>query len=516
MAGLRDWFSGWVYGPKSAEVVEPVREAAGVNVDADDHLYRKLTGNSQRDLSPMNQARMQSLAYYLWESNLIANRLIELPVAFLLAEGVTLTVNPAGDMDDKAMEPLQEVVRKFWHDPINAMDMKLEKKVRELSIYGDQCWPAFVNEMTGHVRLGYIDPCDIDVVVTDPDNIEQPIGVVTKKDKKGNFKKLRVIVPGEEPDLFTQRTRRIRALDFTDGQCFYFKVNDLSNSSRGRSDLLGQIDWLDSYDEFMFGELDRSQFMRAFIWDITLKGATPEEVEKRAKEVTVPRPGSVRVHNDAEEWSAVTPDLNSGDSETVARLMRNHMLGGATMPEHWFGGGGDVNRATGESMSEPTLKMLSQRQQRIKYILEYVGQFVVLSALRVRGEMGVPHDGFEVEAVFPEMSPKDTSKFAAALAQVTAAVIQMIDAGLMSDETGVTIIGTIVGRLGVELDPETLLAEARDDKADRDAEDVLNDLPSEQVLRIPMRSESRSLNLSNSAAVVVYEAWRQVGFSGLS
>ena len=47
-------------------------------------------------------------------------------------------------------------------------------------------------------------------------------------------------------------------------------------------------------------------------------------------------------------------------------------------------------------------------------------------------------------------------------------------------------------------------------------QDVLDAVPSEQVLRIPMRNESRSLNLSNSAAVVVYEAWRQAGFSGLS
>ena len=486
MAGILKRIGGW-FGGSSAlgngeieTAVEPVREAAGVNVDADDHLYRKLTSNSQKDLSAMNQARMQSLAYYLWETNLMANRLIELPVAFLLAEGVTLTVNAAAGVDDDAIEPLREVLRKFWKDPINAMDMKLEKKVRELSIYGDQCWPAFVNEMTGHVRLGYIDPCDIDVVVTDPDNIEQPIGVVTKKDKKGNFRKLRVIVPGEESDLFTQRTRRIRALDFTDGECFYFKINDLSNSSRGRSDLLGQIDWLDSYDEFMFGELDRAQFMRAFIWDVTLTGATPAEVEARAKDISVPNPGSVRIHNDAEQWKAESPDLNSGDTDTVARLMRNHMLGGATVPEHWFGGGGDVNRATGESMGEPTLKILSQRQTRIKYILEYVGQFVVLSALRVRGEMGVPHDGFEVEAVFPEMSPKDTTKFAAALQQVTTAVIQMSDNGLMSDEAGLSVIATIVGRLGVELDPAKLLEDARQDKATRDAEDVLDDLPDDK------------------------------------
>lgn len=43
---------------------------------------------------------------------------------------------------------------------------------------------------------------------------------------------------------------------------------------------------------------------------------------------------------------------------------------------------------------------------------------------------------------------------------------------------------------------------------------VLDALPAEQTLRLPMRPENRSLNLSNAAAVVVYEAWRQIGFDG--
>ena len=43
---------------------------------------------------------------------------------------------------------------------------------------------------------------------------------------------------------------------------------------------------------------------------------------------------------------------------------------------------------------------------------------------------------------------------------------------------------------------------------------VLDALPPAQRLRLPMKENSRSLNLSNSAAVVVYEAWRQLGFAG--
>jgi tRNA (cytidine/uridine-2'-O-)-methyltransferase len=43
----------------------------------------------------------------------------------------------------------------------------------------------------------------------------------------------------------------------------------------------------------------------------------------------------------------------------------------------------------------------------------------------------------------------------------------------------------------------------------------LDGLGQEQVLRLPMRPQSRSLNLSNTVSIVVYEALRQTGFEGL-
>lgn len=43
---------------------------------------------------------------------------------------------------------------------------------------------------------------------------------------------------------------------------------------------------------------------------------------------------------------------------------------------------------------------------------------------------------------------------------------------------------------------------------------VLAELGSERVLRVPMLANSRSLNLSNAVAAVVFEAWRQAGFRG--
>jgi hypothetical protein len=440
-----------VFSSSPAEVEEKVtmREAAGTTVDDDDANWRPLTGDTKRDLSPITAKRMRDMSLYLWESNNLAKAIIELPIAYILGEGVSLTCTD---------EDSQKVLNKFWDHPINKMDIKLTKKVRELSLFGEQCYPAFVNELNGAVQLGYLDPELIDRVFMDPANKEQPIGVFTQKDLQGNQKKFRVIINGPE-SLFTDKTQKIRAT-FKDGDCFYFSINDISNGSRGRSDLLAQADWLDAYEQFMFSELDRNTELRSFLWDVKLTGATPDEVKKRAKEITPPGPNSVRVHNDAEEWEAVTPGLNASDTTPVGRMFRNHILGGANIPEHWFGGGGDVNRAVGAEMHEPTFKILSMRQRFIKYMLEEMGRYVlrknILANDNVEPEFDDPR--IKAEAVFPEMSSKDISKYAAALQQVVVGCALAIDKKLMTEETAINVISSIAGRLGIEIDAKAELA----------------------------------------------------------
>lgn len=447
-----------------AECEQPFRESAGAYIDADEDQWRRLSGDADRDLSPMTQQRMQLMAAWLWESNLMGNRLIELMVAYLLAEGVKLQCkNP----------DYQDALDRFWHDPINNMPLKLPEKVRELALFGEQVYPAFVNEHSGVVRLGYLDPKLIATVVNDPENSSQPIGIITMKNKRGQARRYRVIVNGDEAELFTQRTQAIRAT-FTDGECFYYRVNNLAAGTRGRSDLLAQADWLDAYDQFLFGELDRAKFLRAFFWDVTIKGATPEDVAKRAREITPPSPGAVRVHNDSEEWKTEAPDLKASDSSEHARLFRNHCLGGATIPEHWFGGGGDVNRAVGAEMAEPTFKIFSMRQNLWKLILEDMGRYVIRQ--RVIKEGGEVPDFFDdeskVEAVFPELTAKDTTKWAAALQQVAAAMMVLVSSQMITRATAVKLLSTIAGRLGVDFDADAELeavAKEANDQAAKDA-----------------------------------------------
>jgi tRNA (cytidine/uridine-2'-O-)-methyltransferase len=46
--------------------------------------------------------------------------------------------------------------------------------------------------------------------------------------------------------------------------------------------------------------------------------------------------------------------------------------------------------------------------------------------------------------------------------------------------------------------------------------DLRQSLGEDNVIRLPMQPDSRSLNLSNAVSIVTYEAWRQLGFAGSS
>ena len=470
------------------------REAQGVSIDADEAGWRKLSGDDGRDLSPIAQARQRELAAYLWATNPLANRLIELPVAYLLAEGVQLKV---------ADEEAQAWLDAFWRDPINRMSMKLPKKVRELALYGEQCWPVFVNSITGHMRLGYLDPAQIEKVVTDPDNIEQPIGIVARTTRRGTTRRYRVSTGGPE-DVFTARTQEIRKT-FTDGDCFFFVINDLSNATRGHSDLLPVIDWLDLYDQALYGEAERWDLLRSFIWDVTLKGATEETVKARAAEIDVPTSGGVRVHNDAETWEAVTPDIQAGNGADASRLFRNHILGGMSLPEHWYGGGGDVNRNTASSMDETTEKVMAMRQQVWKYILEMVGQYQV--NMRLQAIFGEGFDftdpDYEVQAEFPEIATKDTTAYASALQQVIIGASAAVTQGLLSQESAVAIIAFVATRLGVPINAAEELERVRE--MGHSAEDYRLDLDMELAVGAADGGQADDLESAQITPVVAPE-----------
>jgi hypothetical protein len=461
MAWYPNWFSSHKNVPEPAQKETPMREAAGAqNIDVEMEGFRPISGDMNRNLSPLTQSRMRKVAANLWEQNLLANRLIEIPLAYLLAEGVWL------QHEDPE---LQNTLDRFWNHPINNMDMKLQKRMRELGLFGELFIPAFVNDQTGAVRLSYLDVEAVKEVIFDPDNHEQAIGVITHRDKEGNYKKYKVIINGDEDDCFTDNTVAIRE-QFDNGELFYFAINTIGAKPRGRSDLLAQADYLDIYDHMLYGEADRIDFLRAFVWHFKIEGADQTEIDDKWKKTfsKPPAPSSTLVTNEKVTMEAKSPSLNASETDTSARLFRNHILGGGTVPEQIFGGGGDVNRSTGETMMEPFEKVLTMRQNVMKEILRNIGIFVLRQHVFANGaaEPDLDDDIYDLTVNMPEMTAKDTTKYASALQQVVTACSIAERALYITRTTAIKIIDSIAGRLGIDIDAKAEMEAI--DKAQKD------------------------------------------------
>jgi hypothetical protein len=449
-----------------AEVKKRLAASSFVAPDVEEARWRRLSGNASRELVPTTQDRMIEIAYWLNETNPLAGWLIDITTSFILAEGL-----PYESKDDD----VKEVLDGFWNDPINRMDLYFPKHVDELHIFGELCFPVFVAKQTGRVRLGYVDPANIGQVITDPENVKMQIGVLTKGwigdvggyQIEADPKKYRTILPEESEFVLSRTAKNVRE-QLTDGECFYFSINNVTNSPRGRSSLLSVSDWLDAYEQYLFDFADRWPLMNSFVWDLVVDGGTPDTIKEQVNNFTK-KSGSVFGHNEKVTAEAKAPDLKAVDAEAGSRMFRNHIMGRFGYPEHWYGGGGDVNRATAAEMDAPAIKMLSRKQNYVKYVLESILSYQVRMA---RESRYLRSDG-EFTVITPQMQAKDITKHSAAIQQVAAALVSAETQGWLDTDTARKVFAALMEFAGVEIDLEEVKKAVEKQKETEGYEDYI-------------------------------------------
>jgi len=460
---LKDRLIGSLFGGTIER--EVARRLKASSLTDEDVGWRRLTGKDvNRDLSPLKQDRMIDVAYWLWENNPMAKWLIEVAKDFIVAEGLPYQAKE---------EEVQKYLDKFWYDPINRMDIYLEKHIREHLIYGELCLPAFVAKQTGRLRLGYIDTSEIKAVITDPENAKVVIGVSLKDTPGYEGRKYKVIAPEEADYVMSNKGKEMRR-EFSDGECFFSAMNNVTNSPRGRSELLTVADWLDNYEQFLFDTGDKWRQMNAFVWDLQVQGGDKTAIEEQVRSF-VKKAGSVFGHNEKVTAEAKAPTLQAPDFSEGARLFRNHILGPFTYPEHWYGGGGDVNRATAVEMGTPTFKTLSSKQRYFKYWLESILDYQIAMGLKARYLRMPEERAYDYEVIVPELSVKDVGKYATVIGQVSSSLAVAQDRKWIDRETARKIYGVVINYLGVELDLEGMEEKVKQEEVEEKNEDYLGD-----------------------------------------
>lgn len=420
---------------------------AGGTIDSDDLNFRRLSNGAKlrtRDLSPMQQDRMLEIAWFLYEMNPFAKRLITCQTDLVVGEGVSFEAK-----DDR----VRAAVAKIWNHPINRLGERAREFHNAFALNGELILPVAVNDVTGVPTIGFIDPYQVERVDPRPDNVLVPEFIVLKRGPNDSENK-RIKVIQENP-----LTGRL------EGECFYFAANKLPNATRGRSDFLPLADWLDLFDQYMFAEVERVRLLSAFVYDLEIKDATPAQIQARLAEIGTPESGSVFAHNHNEKLTATSPNLNATDRSETARLLTIHIAGSLGMPISWFGWQ-DSNRATIEGQNDVAMKTPAARQKEFGSCLNAILRFGLERQIDTNRALFRDLSDDKYAVVMPEIAAKDIARVGNVLAQVTAAMDTAMNNRTMSRRVATVVQLALMKHLGQGLD---FKADEVMDAADEDA-----------------------------------------------
>lgn len=411
--------------------------------DGEDPGFRRITSLATlRDLNPLMHDRMLQVCYFLRVTTPFGKRIVEILTEYTLGKGVRVS----------ATDPrVQKVIDDFWKDDVNQMDENLEQWEDELTTFGELCVPVAVNPVSGKVRLGYIDPMNIDTIqfaematADGTASINVPFAVRLRREVGEVLQK---------PMLIVRRVEDVKSADYgqLSGECFYWTINKAKSASRGFSELFSLADWIDLFDQMIFDFGDKVRFLNSFVWHYVVKGGSDKTLAEFKDKLTKqpPKQGGVFVSNENVEVNAQTPDFKGQDMAAGAGMVNQYGWSGAGIPKVLTGDGDGANRATALEMNAPFVKKIMRKQNHLARCITQVLDFVLACAQRA-GVLPAGADlAYAIE--FPEIAVKDLQKGAQMLLGISTALTTGQAEGWVTGATAARAFHTLLAEVGVDI-----------------------------------------------------------------
>lgn len=399
---------------------------------AADRLFRQIGGRAVRDLTSHQLEKQQRIAFWLWLGYGIAKRCVNISVDFIVANGFHV---------DAPDPQVKDIVKAFWER--NEIADWIENLTLELSLFGELFITARVTK-GGQVDLGSIDPLLVDCVIIGDDG-RTPVKV-----------SVRPVNPGEPPEVLdiiqVDKTAGSPTQGKLVGDVFYFAANKITHATRGNSDLMPAIDWLDQHEQLLFSVAEMARVQMAHVWDVEVKGARGKQLAKYEKKFgRTPKAGQVRIHNENVTVQAIAPDLGSADTSVLGRMLKRHVASAMGIPEQWLSESGEAGKAAAAEMGAPTTKRIENRQQLMIRILERMGRFAVDQAAIVNPALETSATSLDQSVTAPPIWPIDTQRITAGMQTGGQALALAEDRAWLTDEQSSRIFKTLAAPLAAGL-----------------------------------------------------------------
>ncbi len=415
-------------------------------------------GGLYRDRYDYDRTRVLEEALRAWRLNPLARRIVELQTQYIL-DGIEFHCDEPGT---------EQFLQEFWNHPLNRIGERLEEWASELALTGN----LFVVLTTDAAGMSYlrIHPTDlIEEIESAPNDVQQerayqPKATQADPDPKAipgywasvhrSWDRPRRGLRGAAQQAQQRPDAALRDRGKTRTVMLHYAVNRLAGMQWGEPDLAPLLPWLARYVGWLEDRVRLNRFRQAYMYQVKGRFASEEERQRRQAELmnNPPMPGSVLVVGEQEEWSVISPHLDSFEANNDGLALKKFIVGGRGYPLHWLAEPESSTRTTAEAAGTPTFKTLEARQRMflamIKDILSVVVQRRGASAA---GSLDVHERGTPAPCTITvsaaDISERDNAALALASTQVVESFGQLWAQGFIDAEEYLRVVYRFAGEV---------------------------------------------------------------------
>lgn len=373
-----------VAGALFGDVIER-RVAQAVKV-VDDEFWTQIAGGRSGTLDRDWHEHRENLddALEAWRVNPLARRIVSLCTDYVIGSGIRVKADS---------EQVQHLVDEFWK--LNQMERRVYSWCDELTRSGELFVVLRTDQVSGASFVRAIAASQISQVVTDKDDLERELryGEIVKGEFEPRWWPSAVGEPSAEQVML------------------HYAINRPVGCVRGDGDLTPILPWLKRYKDWLENRVRLNKYKTAFLWDVTVTarpGRGDVVRKKRMRYKTAPEPGSIVVHDDGEQWNAVSPKLEAWDAKEDGKAIRLAIAAGAGIPLHFLAEGESATKATAQEMGDPTYRHYLGRQLYFGWLV----RDLLATALARAKAAGRGVGSYELACQFPDVTKADNMEMA--------------------------------------------------------------------------------------------------------
>jgi hypothetical protein len=377
---------------------QTVREAAQSVEDelaAEDKGWLNLSSSSALGVEDSTRITAVKTARTSFYTDPMAKQAIRLWTDYSFGEGLTFKTN-----DEAASEALDA----FFDAPENRAILGSRgqrKSSDKLLVDGEIFFVLFIGPDLVQIRT--IDPLEITEIITDPDDIENPMFYRRDwMDRQGKQHTSYYRSTNNEENKATPDSagkEQQATTDAKDSMVYHLALNTLGQ--RGTPLLLPAQFYLKYQKKFLAARISIMLALTRFAWKNKIQGgASAAATAKAAFQDKTPAAGSVVVENQSSNLEPIRTDTGSAQAYQDGRMIKLMICAAVGWPEQYFGDLSTGNLATAKTVELPVAKMCGSYQKIWSDAYQDICEIVLKNA-------GVSEENWYIDFDFPAITPLD-------------------------------------------------------------------------------------------------------------